>query len=291
MTDTDHSSARRTALATALAALPLPTSDLPVALLPISAAQWRRSVSDADLDARVTEYGRCRLRVSSTTKCDGAALGRHLRPAALGLARAACDICEHLEILAALDPDKDLAPNTACDWRKLVAQDAHSVLVAAVDDAESPQAPTWPTRPDIPDDGERDVLLTIFGIPTEDLTDDAGSFCDSRVIAFYRLRLLELQKACDPILNLVGDRPPSIFTAVSAVRDLVTSASPSVTLWGARDIRTRILAAFNADPTRTCAALAEAAQDGRQGVGSLRPPARLLAPRGSCPGQCCRDRA
>lgn len=135
---------------------------------------------------------------------------------------AANDRCESLELLAAFDPDVKAASTAAGAMRRAIAQDAHSVLQAAADGIGSPPAPTWPVLPGLPDD-EPDLLLKIFGIPAEKLTDDTGSSCDFRVLAFYRFRLPELQRACEPILSLVGDHPPSVFTAVSAVRDLATS--------------------------------------------------------------------
>ena len=178
------------------------------------------------------------------------------------LAVAARKVCDSLEILATLELDESEAPTVANSWRRLLAQDAQALLSAAIEKTEPPTAPHWPTLPDVADDDDRDVLLAAFAIPAEDLIDDDGAFCDTRVIAAYRLRLRELQEACDPIMRLVSERPPSVFTAVSAVRDLATTKSPFVTLWGAIDIRSRILDAFNADPVHTRTVLADAAQEG-----------------------------
>ncbi len=261
MTDAGARSRRRAALGAALDALPAPAPELPVGVLPVTGVQWRRSVADADLDARVAEYGVRRLSVTSSV---GPALRRHLRFAALGLAAVARDVCERLEILAALAPGAKTVPDTVHAWRELIVQDAHAVLIAAIENAQPPRPPMSPALPDVAVDDDRDVLLATFGIPADDLLDDAGSFCDTRLLAFYRLRLPELQQACDPILALIGDCPPSVFTAAAAARDLVTSPAPWVTLWAARDIRARILGAFDADPRRTVAVLADAAQESDQ---------------------------
>src|SRR4051812_32971960 len=255
---TDVRRPRLAALSAALEAMPAPTSDAPLAVLPVTGTQWQRSVSDADLEERGAVYLARRGDVASRSHRSGMALGRRLRPAALELASAARDLCDRLETLGVLDPG-DGAPGTMRAWRDLVANDARAVVTAAIDDVDPPPNRPWPALPAIAAEDDRDVLLAIFGIAADELTDDAGSFCDARVLAYYRLRLAELQRACDPILGLVADHPPSVFTAVSAARDLATSVSPLVTLQGARDIRTRILNAFAADAARTIDVVSEAA--------------------------------
>jgi hypothetical protein len=106
--------------------------------------------------------------------------------------------------------------------------------------------------------------MAAFGIASDELLDDAHSFCDARAIAHYRLRLSDLQKRCDPITLLLGERTPSVFTAVSVVRDLVTSPSPFVTLCSARFIRAAMLDAFDRDAPHTQRLLAEAWKDGEK---------------------------
>jgi hypothetical protein len=259
MTETRRPTARRAALGVALETMPAPATEVPVAVLPVTAAQWERSLSDADLDGRAAVYTARRLDIVSTADRSGTALGRRLRPAALELARAARDLCERLETLGALEPDGE-ASRTAHAWRDLVAKDARAVVTAAIDEVDPPPNRPWPALPSAAGD-DRDILLALFGIAADELTDDSGSFSDVRVLAHYGLRLVELQQLCDPILALVADRPPSVFTAVSAARDLATSASPFVTLRSARDIRARILGAFAADAARTIAVFADAARE------------------------------
>jgi hypothetical protein len=145
--------------------------------------------------------------------------------------------------------------------RNQVAADARDVVSVAIDGVDPPPEPAWLALPAVSAADDRDVLLTIFGIDTAELTDDAGSFCDARLLAHYRLRLAELQRICNPILGLVADQAPSVFTAASAARDLATSVSPLVTLQSARDIRARILRAFAADSARTIALFSVAARD------------------------------
>jgi len=260
MAQADHRTAGRlTALSVALEATPAPTSEAPFGLLPITAAQWQRSVVDAALDRLASVYSTRRLDVVSALKLGATAVGRRVRPAALQLANAARDLCDCLETLGVLEPDEQ-APRAAHAWRDLVAQDARAVIVAAINDVDPPPSCAWPALPAIAVD-DRDVLLAVFGIAADDLTDDSGAFCDARVLAHYRLRLEELQQICDPILGLVADRPPSVFTAVSAARDLATSVSPFVTLQSARDIRGRILTAFATDAARTIALLSDAQRE------------------------------
>lgn len=143
-------------------------------------------------------YAARRLDAVSTADRSGAALGRRLRPAALDLARAAGDLCDRLETLGELEPG-DEAPRTAHAWRDLVAQDARAVITAAIDEVDPPPNRPWPALPSAAAD-DRDVLLALFGIAANELTDDTGSFCDARVLAHYRLRLVELQRLCDPSL-------------------------------------------------------------------------------------------
>lgn len=259
MTEGRRPTDRGAGLGVALQAMPTPTSDLPLAVLPVTGAQWQRSVGDANLDGRAALYAARRLDVVSTADCDGAALGRRLRRASLELADAARNLCDRLETLGALEPN-DEAPRRAHAWRDLIAQDAQAVVTAAIEDVESPPMRPWPTLPAAAAD-DRDILFAVFGIAADELTDDAGVFCDTRVLAHYRLRLVELQQRCEPILGLVADRPPSVFTAVSAARDLATSVSPFVTLHSARDIRARILRAFDADAARTIAVFSNAARE------------------------------
>jgi len=260
MADACRSAGRVAALADALGVLPEPDSATPLAVLPITGAQWERSVGDADLETRVAVYAARRLVVVSSARECGAKVGRTLRQTALEFATAARDLCDRLELLAVLDP-ADRAPRMVHAWRDLVAQDARAVLAAAIDNVNPPSHPAWPALPTVRSADDRDVVWALFGIPADELADDGGSFCDARVLAHYRLRLGELKRLCDPILALVGDRPPSVFTAVSAARDLATSTSPFVTLHSARDIRARILESFRAGAARTIAVLSDSARE------------------------------
>jgi hypothetical protein len=240
--------------------MPEPSREIPVGVLPITGSQWQRSVSDADLDARASAYDAHRRAVVSAASRGATVLGRTLRPAALELATAARELCGRLETLAVLDP-RGGAARTANTWRDLVAQDARAVVYAVIVGVEPPQAPAWPTLPVVDTNDGRDIILAIFGIAADEVTDDAGSFCDARVLAHYRFRLTDLDQICTPILGLVAHRPPSVFTAVAAARDLATSVSPYITLRSARDIRAQILSAFAADGPRTIAVFADAVRE------------------------------
>jgi len=254
---------RRQALEAAFAELDGAANTLPDPSVPVTAKQWRRSLAEAELSRRMGAYMTCRAGVSSAAKDDGRDLGCRLRPAAVSFAAEARTIGHVFEVLARFDPGGKEAPVLARRWRAMVLEDALDVLQAAVAKREPAVAPTWPNLPDVANEGEsRDVLGEIFGIPAEELQNEDGSFSDSRVLAFYRLRLQDLQAVCDPIIKIVAQRPPSVFTAVSAVRDLLTSNSPFVTLWSAKEIRSLILAADTADPARTRDILARAASDG-----------------------------
>jgi hypothetical protein len=231
-------------------------------VIPITAQQWRRSVSDAGLTDRTAAYGAARARVCSACRDDGRALAVRLRPATIDLAREAGKTCENLDLLATLDPGNTQPLDLIADWREILLEDAHLVLEAAVNAVTPPPAPAWPEGLEVSDDESRDVLLATFGMDSDDLRDDDGAFCDTRVIAFYRLRLGELQAACDPIMEVVTERPPSVFTAVSAVRDLATSTSPFITLSTAKETRSRILDAFSKDPGRTQQVLGDAEKAG-----------------------------
>jgi hypothetical protein len=260
MTGGRRSSGRGAALGAALDAVPPATSDAPIAVLPVAGTQWHRSVADAELDALFEVYAARRVDVISASDGSGAAIARRLRPATLELASAAQELCDRLETLSALDAG-DEPPRVARTCRDHVVQDARAVVTAVMDDVDPPPNPSWPSLLVAATADDRDVLLALFGIRADELTDDTGSFCDARVLAHYRLRLPELQSACDPVLGLVAKHPPSVFTAVSAARDLATSVSPYVTLRSAREIRTRILEAFGADPARALAVVSDAARE------------------------------
>jgi hypothetical protein len=265
MSKSDDLSARRAALRAAIEALPavegLPES---VGRVPITTEQWIRGSTDVDLDGLRARYLKSRLWFLSILKQSDHDLTRQLRPAAINLASVAQEACEGLQVLATFDPGSTDHPKVADHWRRLLAEDAKGLLAAAISQVEPPSLPHWPPFPDVEDDGSRDVLMIMFGIPVDELTDDQGAFCDSRVLAHFRLRLSELQQRCDPIMKLVAERPPSVFTAVSAVRDLATSASPWMTLLGAREVRLCILKSFDSDPSFTRRVLADAAKEGDQ---------------------------
>jgi hypothetical protein len=240
--------------------LPKMSSEGSTRVVPVTNAQWRRSVRDADVSASAAVYSKRRRRVVSARCAVGPELGRSLRPAIAEFASAASDLCCRLEALAAFDIENG-GPRTAEMWRDRASKDARAVVDAVIDERQPSPESRWPTLPVVGAAEDHDPLFAIFGITADELTDDAGSFCDTRVLAYYRFRLRELQNACDPILGLVADRPPSVFTAVSAVRDLATSASPFLTLHFARDIRARILNAFATDSTRTVSILADASTE------------------------------
>ncbi len=253
---------RYRALEAALDAVDRIAVDVPSGLVPTTSVQWRRSLSDAQLDQRVEEFEACRAQVSSASQDDNGALGRRLRPAAIRLASAAANLCRVLEILSAFDTAGEGSPPIGT-WRRPILDDARSVLRAAVDGQMPIPPPAWIVDRKVDDrQADRDVLLEIFGVSDGELRDRDGSFCDSRLIAFYRLKLVELQEVCDPIMGLVAEHPPSVFTAASAVRDLATSVSPFVTLWSAREVRSMILAAHETDPVRTRAVLPRSERDG-----------------------------
>jgi hypothetical protein len=261
--DSDQLSARRVALKVAVDGLPVNADPSPgIGCLPVTGAQWNRSVADADVDTLLSRYLDDRLRLTSNLNATEVDLDRHLRPAAADVVSAAGAICESLRLLAVLNPGDSGPPEVADDWGRLVSKDAHALLAAALDGTEPPPPPAWPAFSEVPSDEDRDVLVDMFGIGAEDLRDDEGTFCDTRVLAAFRLRLPDLKRRCDPILSLVAEHPPSVFTAVSAARDLATSTSPWVTLAGAREIRKRILDSFDADPALARDVLAEAAREG-----------------------------
>ena len=248
---------RGAALGPALETLESLSREAAQGVVPITGRQWRRSVMDADLDGCRAAY--CAARTPATSALDrhGSGVSRRLRPAVLELAARASDLCGRLEILAALNPGDQAAPRAAEAWRQAIVDDLRIVLFAAIEDAAVPVLSARPSLPDCAAEN-RDVLLAAFGVPSDELVDDEGSFSDTRLIAAYRLRLPRLQMACDRILTLVAEHPPSVFTAASGARDVVTSASPGLTLWAARDIRSRILDAYAADFERTARILASA---------------------------------
>ena len=253
---------REQALKAAFAALDKPELLSRDPAVPVTATQWRQSLSDADLHRRLGAYTTWRNRVSSESKSDGSDLSRRLRPAAIGLATEAGTIARVLEIISQFDPGEPASSKVAGKWGAMVLGDAHDVLEAAVDGRKAPAAPTWLDFPVVEEEDPRDVLLEVLGIPSAELQDEGGVFCDSRVLAFYRSRLHELQAVCDPIMAIIAERPPSVFTAVSGVRDILTSSSPFVTLWTAREVRAIILEADEADPARSRDVLLRAAKDG-----------------------------
>ena len=275
MADRDSQSRRCIALEAAFDELNSQSSDNPIGVIPVSTGQWRRSVSDAEVDAHLTAWAAVAIR-SSISLDDDASSGRRLRPALIAFAEEVCRTCGSLRLLGTLDPGSPQAPQLADQWQSVLLTDAQLVLEAAVNRRELPPTPVLVGRLDVNEQEERDILFDIFGVPADQLLDENGSFCDTRVLASYRLRLGQLQNACDPIMGLVAERPPSVFTAVSAVRDLATSTSPLITLWAAREIRSRILVAFHETPEQACGILSEAAKDGDKEWKSFRRIQRCL---------------
>jgi hypothetical protein len=236
-------------------------ADLPAAVptnvIAVTAEQWRRSLADAELSALLDDYAECRrVAVHRGADSHGAAIGRSLRPAALALASVARDASGRLAILIALAPKDRAAPAAAATWRRAVISDAARVIAALIAGENAPAQTSWPIVPEVAD-AHRDVLLAAFGIPGDDLRDASGSFSTARLLAAYRLRLPILQSACDRVLSLVGDQPPSVFSGLASARDLVTSPSPFTTIATARQIRGMLLAAFDSDPDRATRVLAE----------------------------------
>lgn len=252
-------------------------SDDPIGVIPVSVGQWRRSVLDAKVDARLSAWAVARGIVAAKALDDDASLDRGLRLASMAFVAEVRLTCGSLRLLATLDPGTSGAPRLAHEWQTVLLEDAQLALEAAVDKLEPPPPPALLSdQLDVRDEGEQDVLYDLFGVPADELIDETGSFCDTRVLASYRLRLGQLQHVCDPIMGLVAERPPSVFTAVSAVRDLATSTSPLITLWAAREIRSRILDAFDADPMHARSILSEAAKDGDKEWESFRRMQRCL---------------
>jgi len=261
MAGADQASARCAALARATDALPSLEASLPNARIPITGAQWCRSVVDAKVENRLSEYTAKRLRLASVLGEIDHDLAGEVRPAAIDAADVASQVCDALQVLAVFHPGELGASELVERLRRLVAEDIYALLSAARVGSKPPPLPEWPRVPDVPDVEDRDVLMAVFGLSAEALTDEEGAFCDTRVIAGYRLRLPQLKDRCDPIMEVIAERPPSLFTAVSAVRELATSVSPWVTLSSAREIRGCILDSFDADPTFTRRVLSEATSE------------------------------
>jgi hypothetical protein len=215
-------------------------------VLPVTAEQWRRSVAQADLPTVLDEYAERRRAVLRGADAEGAAIGRDLRPAAVAFASAARDACSRLEILAALAPE-GLAAVRASEWRSELASDALTVISELVAGGKVPELRGWIPMPEVPD-RPRDVLLIAFGVPAGKLEDASGSFSAARLLAAYRRRLPILERACDSILTLIADKPPSVFAGLSCARDLVTSPCPFVTVATAREVRRMILDTFASTP-------------------------------------------
>lgn len=258
--NSDRESALRAFLGTAYGLLPEPEVDTPVAVLPITREQWCRSVSDATLPVQLDNYRSQRLALTAAMRPGGAAANRGLRAAARELAGAAGALCGRLDCLSALSPDREL-PERCRHWREAVVLDARESILAAIGGTKQPTEPKWPTDLPLPNVGDRDVLFEVFGLHGTELDDDSGSFSEARLLAYHRLRIADLQHACDPIVGLVTSQPLSVFASAVAVRDLATSASPFVSLCTARDIRDRILTAFASNPERTVSVLCETAAE------------------------------
>ena len=247
--------ARASSLSSASDAIAALKDDVPTNVVPVAGEQWRRSVTDADLPGSLAAYADRRRETADSAGAEGAAIGLRLRPAALGLVRAARDSCDRLELLAALAPEDPAPASAARAWRVAVVADARSVVAAVAKGESVPAPPTWPALPEVAAD-ERDVLLAAFGVPTDDLVDSSGMFSQARLLAAYRMRLPLLQEACDRVLGLLAERPPSVFSGISSARDLVTSRSPWVTLATARQVRRMLIDASAADPERAAGVLA-----------------------------------
>jgi hypothetical protein len=155
-----------------------------------------------------------------------------------------------------LAPQNPAAAAGVNAWRGAVIADMRSVVSAATIGEDVSGSPIWPVLPEVTID-ERDVLLDTFGVPASDLVDASGLFSDARLLAAYRLKLPMLQEVCDRILGLIAERPPSVLSGVSCVRDIVTSPSPLMTLTTARQVRRMFLDAFSGDADRTAGVLAE----------------------------------
>lgn len=254
-------SARAVALKAAFEALPPTRSATPVSVVRVSAAQWARSLDDAELDERIQALAALRAAVERDVSADGVRFARVLRPTTIKFAAAASDVCVRLDTLAAFYPDRRTAEATR-DQRDAVAQHAISLVDAVRDGRLPPPTPTLDSLPRLGDTSPIDSLSEIFGVPTTDVSDHDGRFCDSRVLARFRLRLHELEARCDPVMRLVTNHPPSVFSSVARVRDLITSPSPFLTLQSAREVRELVVAGFSKDPERTVQVFA-------QGMGEL----------------------
>jgi hypothetical protein len=231
-------------------------TDVAINVIPVSGAQWQRSVVDAELVHLLHEYGAHREKVAANADAERDAIGHRLRPAALEFVSTASDLCERLELLSMLAPQNPAAAAGVNAWRGAVIADMRSVVSAATIGEDVSGSPIWPVLPEVTID-ERDVLLDTFGVPASDLVDASGLFSDARLLAAYRLKLPMLQEVCDRILGLIAERPPSVLSGVSCVRDIVTSPSPLMTLTTARQVRRMFLDAFSGDADRTAGVLAE----------------------------------
>jgi hypothetical protein len=252
------SESRRKALNSVTSQLPERLAAGSNGVLPVSEAQWRRSLDDATLTLLFTEYGSRRRAVLDVAEATDAAIGRKLRPAVLRFVETARQLAETLSLLAVLRPDmvvSDLAAGT----HDQLAVDADAVITAVIDGRVAPSEPAWPDLAAMTTSGN-DPVLALFDSEAEDLADEQGRFSDARLLARYRLRLPELEARCDPVLKLIARRPISVFAGATAVRDLATSASPFLTLRTAKAVKSQLIEAVARDPDRTLAVIAEAAQ-------------------------------
>ncbi|MBJ7330128.1 MAG: hypothetical protein JHC95_09545 [Solirubrobacteraceae bacterium] len=230
-------------------------------VVPVTDTQWARSVSDAQLPNSLARHATTRAAVTSVTTATDSQVGPELRPAVVDFVREVVDLVSRLDLLCALDPSTRAHASAIEALRAAILRDARRLLESAVRTEPAPEAPAWPQVANVAPDDKRDVLLDLFGVPGDALTDVNGAFCDARVIAAYRLRLPELQQRCDAVTRLVADHEPHVFIAVSATRDLATSRSPWLSLYTAKACRSHLLEAFAADRSRTSRILGDAYAD------------------------------
>ena len=128
MAGADRVPARCAALAASLDALPSLEASLPIARIPITGAQWRRSIVDAGVENRLSEYTAKRLRFTSVLDNVDHDLAHELRPAAIDAVGIANQVCDALQVLAVLNPGDRRASELVEQLRSEVAEDIHAFL-------------------------------------------------------------------------------------------------------------------------------------------------------------------
>jgi hypothetical protein len=222
----------------------------------ISGPQWNKSVHDSEVIRKTLRFVDARDTLASVVeRDDGARLGR----AARGLSSAAEELTSTLSTLALFAANDSQARWVRNTYEAVIRDSTAGIPGAAGASNASPGQFAAP--PECPHDDDSDVVLAAFGIPADELHDDSGGFSDARLLAAYRLNQRPLQEACDQILGTVMRAPPTVGLAVSGARDIITSASPWLTVTAARDMRQTIIDAYVSDSDYATDVLAAAMAD------------------------------